>query len=242
MRRARSAPLCPGGQYQSTIDEKEQGLSFPAGAYGPPFEERNRHDRQTRAPGAAVLTQPPHAHPGGARSPGQDPGAAAARPGRLIDRVGLEDAGELVALATTEQISHVFDDDLWKNERPGEEERFDTERFKIWLAVMREAGGRPRRTEALRAARGPRDAGVPPPDPRARHRRAGREMEALGEDAELTDKALSSCLCEELDSYQLGVPRSRRLGRCPRGPPRPRQGSPRFPVSACSTALRHDER
>jgi hypothetical protein len=32
---------------------------------------------------------------------------------RLIDHVGLEDAGELVALATVEQLTQVFDEDVW---------------------------------------------------------------------------------------------------------------------------------
>src|SRR5262249_22974795 len=59
---------------------------------------------------------------------------------RLIDDVGLEDAGELVAFATTEQLAHVFDEDLWKHERPGEDERFDGERFVVWLEVMLEGG------------------------------------------------------------------------------------------------------
>ena len=34
--------------------------------------------------------------------------------GKLIDGIGLEDAGELVAVATTEQLERVFDDDLWR--------------------------------------------------------------------------------------------------------------------------------
>jgi Family of unknown function (DUF6178) len=29
---------------------------------------------------------------------------------KLIDRIGLEDSGELVALATTEQLERMFDD------------------------------------------------------------------------------------------------------------------------------------
>lgn len=32
--------------------------------------------------------------------------------GRLIHHVGLEDAGELVALATVDQIARILDDDL----------------------------------------------------------------------------------------------------------------------------------
>jgi hypothetical protein len=59
---------------------------------------------------------------------------------RLIDHVGLEDAGELVALATVDQLCRVFDEDVWQSVRPGEEERFDPERFTLWLEVMLEVG------------------------------------------------------------------------------------------------------
>jgi hypothetical protein len=58
----------------------------------------------------------------------------------LVERVGLEDAGELVALATVEQLERVFDEDLWKAARAGEDERFDAARFLVWLEIMREAG------------------------------------------------------------------------------------------------------
>ncbi len=60
----------------------------------------------------------------------------------LIDRIGLEDAGELVALATVDQLRRVFEEDLWRSERPGEDERFDAARFTLWLEVMLEAGER----------------------------------------------------------------------------------------------------
>ncbi|MFL5355842.1 DUF6178 family protein [Archangium sp.] len=59
---------------------------------------------------------------------------------RLIHHVGLEDAGELVALATTQQLARIFDDDLWRSTRPGQEERFDAERFGLWLEVLLEMG------------------------------------------------------------------------------------------------------
>src|SRR5262245_34900528 len=58
----------------------------------------------------------------------------------VIDQIGLEDAGELVAMATIEQLQHMFDDDLWRSPRPGEEERFDPARFAVWLEVLLEAG------------------------------------------------------------------------------------------------------
>ncbi len=60
--------------------------------------------------------------------------------GRLIDRIGLEDAGELVALASTAQLERVFDDDLWRADRAGGDETFRPERFALWLRVMLEAG------------------------------------------------------------------------------------------------------
>jgi hypothetical protein len=61
---------------------------------------------------------------------------------RLIDRVGLEDAGELVALTTVDQLRRVFDEDIWRSGRPGEDERFDPARFTLWLEVMLEVGER----------------------------------------------------------------------------------------------------
>jgi hypothetical protein len=60
--------------------------------------------------------------------------------GKLIDRIGLEDAGELIALATTAQLERVFDDDLWRADRAGGDETFQPERFALWLRVMLEAG------------------------------------------------------------------------------------------------------
>jgi hypothetical protein len=59
---------------------------------------------------------------------------------RLIHHIGLEDAGEIVALATTEQLKGIFDEDLWRSERPGKDETFDADRFALWLEVMLEAG------------------------------------------------------------------------------------------------------
>lgn len=59
---------------------------------------------------------------------------------RLIDRVGLEDCGELIALATTEQLEAMFDADLWRADTSGFEDRFDPQRFLLWLQVMGEAG------------------------------------------------------------------------------------------------------
>jgi hypothetical protein len=60
--------------------------------------------------------------------------------GKLIDRIGLEDAGELVALASTQQLERIFDDDLWRAARAGGDETFRPERFALWLRVMLDAG------------------------------------------------------------------------------------------------------
>ncbi|MBN2336971.1 MAG: hypothetical protein JXP48_00410 [Acidobacteria bacterium] len=55
---------------------------------------------------------------------------------QLIRRCGLEDTGEVIALASSEQLMHIFDDDLWQCGRAGEEEQFDAERFGLWLEVL----------------------------------------------------------------------------------------------------------
>jgi hypothetical protein len=60
--------------------------------------------------------------------------------GSLIDRIGLEDAGELVALASTAQLERIFDDDLWKATEAGEDETFRPGRFALWLRIMLEGG------------------------------------------------------------------------------------------------------
>src|SRR5215831_16519339 len=58
----------------------------------------------------------------------------------LVRACGLEDAGPIVALATTEQLLRVFDHDLWRSENAGDEEAFDADRFGLWLEVLAETG------------------------------------------------------------------------------------------------------
>lgn len=60
--------------------------------------------------------------------------------GRLVDKVGLEDAGELLAFATVAQLRDLFDEDLWAPSAPGDDATFDSKRFRVWLEVMLEAG------------------------------------------------------------------------------------------------------
>ena len=59
---------------------------------------------------------------------------------RLIQHCGLEDCGELLALATPGQLTRLFDLDLWRAAVPGRDEQFDADRFGTWLDVMVDAG------------------------------------------------------------------------------------------------------
>ncbi len=59
---------------------------------------------------------------------------------RVIQGCGLEDCGELVALATPDQLARVFDLDLWRTGQPGRDEHFDADRFGVWLEVLMESG------------------------------------------------------------------------------------------------------
>ena len=59
---------------------------------------------------------------------------------QVIVQIGLEDAGELVALSSLEQLREVFDEDLWRSPRPGQDDAFDAARFCTWLEVLLEAG------------------------------------------------------------------------------------------------------
>ena len=124
--------------------------------------------------------------------------------GKLIDHVGLEDCGEIVALATTQQLKGVFDDDLWRSERPGKDETFDADRFALWLEIMLEAG---EEFAAQKLAELPEDLVT-----LALYRNvlvinieelAIEMSERNSDDDGLTEKALESCLCEELDEYRI---------------------------------------
>jgi hypothetical protein len=123
---------------------------------------------------------------------------------RVIDHIGLEDAGEIVALATTEQLAEMFDEDLWKNDRPGEDERFDADRFLVWLEVMLEAGDA---FVAQKLSELPEDLVT-----LAFHKQilvlSVEQLmtdlrDAEEDEADAIEKALSNCLSEELDEYQL---------------------------------------
>jgi hypothetical protein len=123
--------------------------------------------------------------------------------GKLVNHVGLEDAGEIVALATTTQLRGIFDDDLWRSPSPGKDETFDADRFALWLEVMLEAG---EEFAAAKLAELPEDLVT-----LAFHKQIlviNIEELAIGMSSEDPDdvqveKALESCLCDELGEYRI---------------------------------------
>lgn len=123
--------------------------------------------------------------------------------GRLIEHVGLEDAGEIVALASTEQLRDVFDEDLWNAQEPGQAEEFDAKRFALWLEILLESGEdfvATRLTELpeeLVTLGLQRQIFVIDIDA------LGVEMSGRHRDVDLVEKALESCLYEEIDEYRI---------------------------------------
>lgn len=59
---------------------------------------------------------------------------------RIILRCGLEDCGELLARTTPDQLTRLFDLDLWRTRQPGLDEQFDADRFGLWIETLVEAG------------------------------------------------------------------------------------------------------
>jgi hypothetical protein len=125
--------------------------------------------------------------------------------GKLIGHVGLEDAGEIVALASTAQLTGIFDDDLWRSPGPGKDETFDADRFALWLQVMLEAG---EEFAACKLVELPEDLVT-----LAFHKQVlvinieelaiGMSGRTADEDDLRIEKALESCLAEELDEYRI---------------------------------------
>ena len=59
---------------------------------------------------------------------------------RLVDRVGLNDAGELMALAPTRRLLQALDESLWKSPAAGAAEVFDAAALVDWLEAWNEIG------------------------------------------------------------------------------------------------------
>ena len=122
---------------------------------------------------------------------------------RLIRQIGLEDAAEIVSMATVEQLHRVFDEDLWYSDKPGEDESFNAERFILWLEVLQENGSgyaaeKIRQfDENLLTLALSRHLLVL--DREALVSRMNLNMDA--DQADLMDKALDSSLCQEFDQF-----------------------------------------
>jgi hypothetical protein len=121
---------------------------------------------------------------------------------KLVDHIGLEDAGELVALARTEQLEGLFDEDLWRSDRPGRDETFDAGRFALWIQVLLETG---EEFAAQTLAELDEDLVT-----LALHRHllvvdedalAVEMADRMSDDDALVEKALESALCHELDGF-----------------------------------------
>jgi uncharacterized protein DUF6178 len=58
---------------------------------------------------------------------------------RVVQHCGLEECGELLVLATPDQLAHVFDRDLWRGAGAAAFEQLDADRFGVWLEVLVQA-------------------------------------------------------------------------------------------------------
>jgi len=54
----------------------------------------------------------------------------------IIRHLGLEACEDLVAQATPAQLTAVFDLDLWRGVRPGQDDQFDVDRFGEWIELL----------------------------------------------------------------------------------------------------------
>lgn len=59
---------------------------------------------------------------------------------RLVDRIGLNDAGEVMALAPTQKLLQALDESLWKSPQPGVAEMFDAGELVNWLEAWNDSG------------------------------------------------------------------------------------------------------
>jgi hypothetical protein len=121
----------------------------------------------------------------------------------LIRDIGVEDAGEIIALATTEQLVAAFDEDLFANAQPGEREEFDSARFLIWLEILLEAG---EDVAARRVAELSEDfvtLALSSAICVLKHDTLVERMRTWGEDALYAEKIIEGSHLEELDGYLL---------------------------------------
>jgi len=121
----------------------------------------------------------------------------------LVRRVGVADAGELVALATVEQLVAAFDEDLFVNPRPGEREAFDRDRFAVWLEVLLEAGEEAAATRILQLSEDFVVRALSSLVLVLEQNALDDRLNLGGEDAVAADRAIESSLSEEIEGYLL---------------------------------------
>ena len=59
---------------------------------------------------------------------------------KLIEHVGLEDAGPLIAYTTNRQLRSILDESLWSSLAPGKPETHRPEEFIRWLFILQDQG------------------------------------------------------------------------------------------------------
>lgn len=128
---------------------------------------------------------------------------------KVVRHIGLEDSGEFLSMATSEQLGRALDEDVWQSECPGGDEVFALERFVLWLEILVEVG------DGFAAERL-----IELPDELLTlgfHRQvlvididalAVDMSAAAGEWPEQIEKALDGCLYHEIDQYRIIARRS----------------------------------
>jgi len=96
-----------------------------------PKRARNRRRGST-----AVATRAPDPLPPAALVPHLAPEALH----QLIRHRGLDVSGELIAAATPEQLTAIFDIDVWRAAASGHDEQLDVNRFGEWIEALVESG------------------------------------------------------------------------------------------------------
>jgi len=123
--------------------------------------------------------------------------------GRVVRHVGLEDAGEIVALATTDQLRDMFDEDLWVSPEAGQEEKFDAGRFALWLEIMLESGERYVANKLMELPVELVTLGLQRQVFVLDIDELAMEMSERSRGVDLVEKALESCQYEEIDQYRV---------------------------------------
>lgn len=121
----------------------------------------------------------------------------------IVRKVGIEDSGELLGLCSVEQLEALFDDALWVSVGRGQEESFVPERFALYLEVLLESGEQWVAERLLSLPEEFVTLGIAQLVTVIDIEQLAVEVSQLGEDAAPLEKALESCLFEELDEFRI---------------------------------------